>query len=86
MDSTTNISSQVAELYKCTDTTASYLTLGSNGTSYSIMELATIRDQAPRQYRLCKKKNGDLVLQGAFYWSKGIEGGHDWEDLETVHE
>jgi hypothetical protein len=25
-------------------------------------------------------------LQGAFYWTKGGNGGHDWEDIPTIIE
>lgn len=37
-------------------------------------------------FRLCKKLNGDLVLQGCFQWSQGTEGGFEWRDLPTVTE
>lgn len=36
-------------------------------------------------YRLAIKHDGELVLQGAFQWSHGTEGGFDWKDIPTVH-
>jgi hypothetical protein len=31
-----------------------------------------------------KKKTGELVLQGAFQWTEGLnKSGIDWEDLPT---
>jgi hypothetical protein len=50
------------------------------------IEPAMIRHAAPSSYRLMKRKDGTLVLQGAYRWEKGSEGGHDWEDIETVVE
>ena len=31
-------------------------------------------------------ERGTLVLQGAFYWTEGSNGGHDWEDIPTIIE
>ena len=39
----------------------------------------------PHDYRLARKLNGDLVLQGYFPWSQGSVGGGDWKDLPTVN-
>ena len=44
-------------------------------------------DTKPSQYRLMKKKSGELVLQGAYMWQQGLDkSGFDWKDLETVTE
>lgn len=84
MDSTKNTSSPQAGQ---SSGTINLLTSGANGITYGIIEPATIKDQFPRMYRLCKKKDGDLVLQGAFYWQKGWElSGYEWEELETINE
>ncbi len=40
----------------------------------------------PSMYRLFKKKNGELILQGFFEWWSNNGGGGDWEDLETIEE
>lgn len=45
---------------------------------------ARIEERAPRAYRL-GRRSGELVLQGAFFWSQGWnEGGHEWRDIPTV--
>jgi hypothetical protein len=42
------------------------------------------RSNSPVAYRLMKKKTGELVLQGAFQWTEGLnKSGIDWEDLPT---
>lgn len=38
------------------------------------------------EYRLCKKKNGDLVLQRLKILVKGSERKLLWIDLETIEE
>lgn len=42
-----------------------------------------IEDAQPSIYRL-GRRNGELVLQGAFFWSCGIESGHEWRDIPIV--
>lgn len=38
----------------------------------------------PRHYRL-GRRNGELVLQGAFYWQRGFrESGHEWRDIPII--
>ena len=44
---------------------------------------ARIVHSLPKQYRLMKKKSGELVLQGAFYWEQGTDSGFDWRDIPT---
>ena len=42
-----------------------------------------IENITPVAYRL-RKKNGELVLQGAYFWQQGKDCGHDWRDIPTV--
>jgi hypothetical protein len=43
-----------------------------------------IQKTSPDGYRLGKRKNGEYVLQGAFFWQEENKCGHDWRDLETI--
>jgi hypothetical protein len=47
---------------------------------------AMIEHTVATQYRLCVKKNGDKVLQGAFEWECGLEHGYTWRDIPEVKE
>ncbi len=39
----------------------------------------------PDAYRLAKKPDGTLVLQGAYMWQEGWNNyGHEWRDIPTV--
>jgi len=40
----------------------------------------------PDAYRLVKKQDGTLVLQGEYMWQKGRDYGHEWRDIPTVME
>ncbi len=44
-----------------------------------------VRDSAPTSYRLLKKLNGELVLQGGFLWREvGTDNvGFEWRDIRT---
>lgn len=45
----------------------------------------TMEKQTPDAYRLAKKVDGTLVLQGAYMWQEGCNNyGHDWRDIPTV--
>ena len=58
-----------------------------NGTFYiSNIVAARVRSNQPVAYRLMQKIDGTMVLQGAFYWTEGSNGGHDWEDIPTIIE
>jgi hypothetical protein len=58
-----------------------------NGTFYvANIAAAKVRSNQPVAYRLMQKEDGTLVLQGAFYWTQGMSGGHDWEDIPTIIE
>jgi len=44
-----------------------------------------IESSNPTQYRLAQKKDGTLVLQGAFQWHQGDIGDCiGWKDIPTV--
>ena len=45
-----------------------------------------VRSNQPVAYRLMQKSDGTMVLQGAFYWTEGSNGGHEWEDIPTIIE
>jgi hypothetical protein len=45
-----------------------------------------VRSSQPVAYRLVQKTDGTTILQGAFYWTQGSNGGHDWEDIPTIIE
>ena len=47
---------------------------------------ARIESTVPAAYRLMQKNDGRLVLQGAYTWSQGSEGGYEWRNIETVKE
>lgn len=47
---------------------------------------ARAESTTPAAYRLMEKADGRLVLQGAYQWSEGSVGGHEWRDVETVKE
>lgn len=44
----------------------------------------SIENQGPSAYRLAKKPDGTLVLQGAFRWSEGKCGGLEWREIPTI--
>lgn len=39
---------------------------------------------SPDGYRLARKPNGELILQGAYMWQQGRDYGHEWCDIPTV--
>lgn len=46
-----------------------------------------VTETVPSAYRLMEKKDGRLVLQGAYKWTQGFAtGGVEWRDQETVKE
>jgi len=44
---------------------------------------ARVEAGVPGAYRLARR-NGELVLQGCFYWRCVQEYGHEWRDVPTV--
>jgi len=45
---------------------------------------ARIESSTPSKYRLGRKPDGELVLQGAYFWQQGTIAGYEWRDIETV--
>ena len=43
-----------------------------------------IENTAPNDYRLAIK-NGQLVLQGKYYWFELTTQGYEWRDIPTVN-
>lgn len=44
-----------------------------------------IENTTPSEYRLARKRDGTLVLQGAYMWQEGFNKyGHEWRDIPTV--
>ena len=50
------------------------------------IETGTVRigKTIPDVYRLARKPDGELVLQGAYFWQEGNINGHEWRDIPTV--
>lgn len=50
------------------------------------MSTSSIRTEStiPYAYRLAKKQDGTLVLQGAYVWQEHPKSGHEWREIETV--
>lgn len=47
---------------------------------------AKVKSTQASGYRLLQKTDGTIVLQGAFGWTEGSNGGYDWEDIPTIIE
>ena len=64
--------------------------LGITGTLTGPFTMATTAPRrtekaTPDAYRLAKKSDGELVLQGAYMWQEGWTNyGHEWRDIPTV--
>lgn len=53
-------------------------------TTHTLREFRT-ESTVPFNYRLTKKPDGTLVLQGAYAWREGFgKSGHEWRDIPTV--
>lgn len=51
----------------------------------SITEPPRTENLTPTAYRLAKKSDGTLVLQGAYMWREGWSShGYEWRDIPTV--
>lgn len=44
---------------------------------------ARVENSTPRAYRLARR-NGELVLQGSFFWTQGVYYCHEWRDIPIV--
>ena len=64
--------------------------LGVTGTLtgvFGVAFIAPVRTESltPSTYRLAKKPDGVIVLQGAVIWQEGFNRhGHEWRDIPTV--
>lgn len=38
----------------------------------------------PHTFRIAQYPDGELRVQGAYAWTKGLEGGETWRDLPVV--
>jgi len=45
---------------------------------------ARIESTTATRYRLGRKQDGELVLQGMYFWHQGRTTGYVWRDIETV--
>ena len=45
---------------------------------------ARMESPFPNGFRMARYPDGRLVLQGAYAWSQGSEGGVIWKELPTV--
>lgn len=43
-----------------------------------------VEDTLPSAYRLVKKTDSTLVLQGAYRWQEGDDSGQEWRYIPTV--
>ena len=43
-----------------------------------------VEEGTPRSFRLAHYPGGELVLQGAFFWHQGGDGGVEWRTIPTV--
>jgi hypothetical protein len=46
-----------------------------------------IERKIPEHYRLAKRLNqdGEIILQGAYFWQEGNNYGHTWRDIKTIY-
>lgn len=45
---------------------------------------ARVESGTPIGYRLARKSDGEIVLQGAFEWSEGCSRGFEWREIPTI--
>jgi len=54
-------------------------------TATSTIDTTTrVESTTPSCYRLGRKPDGTLVLQGLYFWHQGRTTGYVWSDIETV--
>jgi hypothetical protein len=57
------------------------------GTYAGKIAASRIESDVPGNFRYMKKKDGRLILQGAYAWSQGFSaGGFVWKDIPVVDE
>jgi len=49
----------------------------------SVFMASRVESLTPTAYRLVKR-NGELLLQGAYQWTQGVNGGVEWRDIPTI--
>lgn len=63
------------------------MTMTDNNNSGRIINIsfgaARVEDTMAKAYRL-GRRNGELVLQGCFQWTQGLDYGHEWRDIPIV--
>ena len=55
------------------------------GIGTGIAAPARVEGGTASAYRLMRR-NGELLLQGAYQWQQGSDGGITWRDIPTEHE
>ena len=55
-------------------------------TIYPKMEDAHFVSATPDSYRIKKLRNGEYILEGAYFWQKGSTYGHEWKPIPTIYE
>lgn len=55
----------------------------TSGSGFAITAYRTEKT-SPEEYRLARKVDGTLVLQGAFFWQEHDRCGYEWRDIPTV--
>lgn len=69
------------------DSTAGLGVTGTLTGDFTIAYTAPTRTESltPSAYRLAKKPDGVIVLQGAYMWQEGFNRhGYEWRDIPTV--
>lgn len=55
------------------------------GLEVAKLDVPTVWASTPTNFRLARKPDGELILQGEYQWHHGFnEYGSEWRDLETV--
>lgn len=55
-----------------------------NSSVGSTMGPLRTQSPVPTNYRLARRPNGELILQGAYFWQQGQDYGHEWRNIPTV--
>lgn len=76
MDSTQNNTNQPIDLSKVQASSLEYT-----------FRPSMVEEQFPRDFRYLRKRDGTVVLQGAYHWMRGWnEHGYSWRDIPIVDE
>ena len=44
-----------------------------------------IERKISEHFRLAKRLNGEIILQGKYFWQEGNNAGYTWKDIETIN-